>query len=441
MLAVALPADAILGAWQRALYPAVPLTLLIVLAGTVLAYLLARRLRQPLLALAAAAARLEQGDFTTAVPPVREPELAPLAVQLDRARRIVAERLGAITREEARQRALFAALREPILLTSADGRIVGTNPAARSLVDGWVALEGRAIRDLFPFLADGDPADPDDPTWQGQILDRTGQTRDVEVSRAALVETSLPTGYAYVVHDVSRHVELTRMREQLLYNVAHELNGPIGVLAGAIEVLADAYADLTARDFERLIRAARRTAGHLVDLTGGLLSVGSIRSGQFAIHPEPVELGALVDTAVDTVAARLEARGQWIERVGFDAGLAVRADPRYVRQVIRNLLANASTYGPGGAPIRIVAAREGDAVRVAVEDRGPGIPAAQRQAIFERFQRGATAAEAVGTGLGLAIAREIVAAHGGQIGLEGDDGCGTRIWFTLPAAAGEGVGE
>ncbi len=227
------------------------------------------------------------------------------------------------------------------------------------------------------------------------------------------------------------HIEVNRMREQLLYSVAHELRGPLGVLENALDILTEGYADLSTDEFARLTGSARRTAGRLRTLMEDLLSAGSIQAGRFRVEPSAVELGALVAEAVEAVAPLVEERGQTVEVV-LELGLRVAADRSRARQVLTNLLGNASRYGPRGSRIHVRAQAADGQVRISVEDRGPGIDRDQQAHLFERFYR--TRAGGSGIGLGLAIAKGIVEAHGGRIGLESEPGRGTTVWFTLPAA-------
>src|SRR5262249_37668554 len=112
--------------------------------------------------------------------------------------------------------------------------------------------------------------------------------------------------------------------------------------------------------------------------------------------------------------------------------LAVWADARYARQVLTNLLSNASKYSPADSVIIVRAAPASDMVRITVVDQGPGIPANVQAGGFARFVRGRSDTWAPGVGLGLAIAEEIVRAHGGSIGIDPQANSGTHIWFTLP---------
>ena len=435
MLAVAIPTWAVTRAWQDAVIPILPVTGLVVIASGVLAYLLARRVREPVLALSNAAARLRSGDLATPIPAVAEVELTPLAEELERARQSVQERVEAMEAEEARQRALFAAFREPILIASSDGKIADHNAAAGHLFGGSPRLCGRYVADVMPFVnlgADG----PERTLWQGAIEDAAGQSLEVEVSRITLAEGWRPAREVFVVHDISQYVELNRLREQLLYDVAHELRSPLSTLTNVLDILAGEYGELSTKDFDQLIGSARRTAARLHGLMEDLLNAGSIQAGRFAIRSQSVDLASIVEDAVEVVQPMAQIRQQRIVVESLDNSIDVLADRRYVRQVICNLLTNASKYGPSGEDLVIRAGIADGFVRVAVEDKGPGIPAEQRAGLFERFYRIRSAHEERGIGLGLAIAKGIVEAHGGTIGVESEVGRGTRVWFTLRRAGG-----
>jgi signal transduction histidine kinase len=268
------------------------------------------------------------------------------------------------------------------------------------------------------------------------VADATGRTLDLEVSRTTL-DDGPDGGYAvYVVHDISRHAEINRLREQLLYSVAHELRGPLMVLDNALEILDAEYDKLTAEEFGTVLGSARRTARRMRTLMEDLLSAGSIQSGHFVVAPRKTELRAIVDEALEIVEPAIGGRTQRVE-IDLphidDDGAWVLADQRYARQVLTNLLANASKYSPESSVIRVVAAPKGGMMRICVEDRGAGIPPEQQAGLFERFYRVRSDTDAPGVGLGLAIAKGIVEAHGGSIGIDSEPGTGTRVWFTLPA--------
>jgi two-component system sensor histidine kinase KdpD len=115
------------------------------------------------------------------------------------------------------------------------------------------------------------------------------------------------------------------------------------------------------------------------------------------------------------------------------------ADADRVDEMLRNVIHNALKYTPHGSPIDVVAAVQGDVVRLTVRDHGPGIPASEIPYIFERFERGSRAASVTpGMGLGLYLVRLLVQAQGGEVEVELPVGGGTRVVFTLPRATEDG---
>ena len=164
---------------------------------------------------------------------------------------------------------------------------------------------------------------------QGRVADATGQTVDLEVSRTLLHEGA-DHGYAvYVAHDISRHAEVNRLREQLLYSVAHELRGPLMVLDNALEILDTDYDKLTAKDFALVLGSARRTARRMRTLMEDLLSAGSIQSGRFMVTARPTELELIVFEAIEIMTPAIEGRGQSVSFEQAEPGLMVLADARY----------------------------------------------------------------------------------------------------------------
>jgi signal transduction histidine kinase len=344
----------------------------------------------------------------------------------------------ALASQEAQRRELFAALRTPIITTAMSGRVTGFNAAAIALFGSPARLYGRNIREVLPFA----PGPGDDALAagdaQGRLADATGRTVDLEISRTVLSEHE-DHGYAvYVVHDISRHAEVNRLREQLLYSVAHELRGPLMVLDNALEILDTDYPRLTAEEFDQVLGTARRTARRMRTLMEDLLSAGSIQSGHFVVAPRPTELEVVVADALEIVSLSIDGRGQRVELEIPDDAAEVLADRRYARQVLTNLLANASKYSPEHSVIRIVALPTANMVRISVIDQGPGIAQEQQAGLFERFYRVRSNADAPGVGLGLASAKGSVEAHGGSIGIDSELGSGTSVWFTLPKASRRG---
>lgn len=218
-------------------------------------------------------------------------------------------------------------------------------------------------------------------------------------------------------------------RRGLIANVSHELRTPIAALHAVLENVVDGVADADA-DTMRMALLQTERLGELVSdlldlsrLEGGAISLqlSSFRAADFlsdAIAHVPVST-----TGVDVVV-----------RVSPPDLVAV-ADPARLRQVVVNLVDNAIRHSPAGGRVSVDAsAVQPSGLRLEVSDSGPGIPAAERERVFERFTRGATSAG--GTGLGLAIARWAVELHGGAMEVM-DTKAGCRIGVTIPATTEE----
>ena len=218
-------------------------------------------------------------------------------------------------------------------------------------------------------------------------------------------------------------------RRELIANVSHELRTPIAALQAVLENLVDGVAEPQ----PATMRAALDQTERLGRLVRELLDLSRIDAGTEPINRVDVALAAVLDAVVDE--ARMNARTVRFEVEVSPADAMAWADPARLHQVVANLLDNAARHSPSGGTVRIRASVDADGLHLDVTDEGPGIPAAERELVFERFQRGAGGGTGTGgTGLGLAIARWAVSLHDGHIRVaEMPTGC--RFVVDLPGRA------
>ena len=224
-------------------------------------------------------------------------------------------------------------------------------------------------------------------------------------------------------------------RRELIANVSHELRTPITALNGVLENLVDGVA----QPDPATLRTALAQTERLGRLVTELLDLSRIDAGAFPLDTEEFDLGLLLDevTAEAEVMAAAIGRGVGFVATVEPAAAAVVADRGRLHQVVLNLLDNAARHSPAGGKVHVSAEQRADAVVIEVRDEGPGIPAEERDRVFERFTRGERATGG-GTGLGLAIARWVVDLHGGTIGvvapeeLPPGERAGCRIRVTMP---------
>jgi signal transduction histidine kinase len=226
--------------------------------------------------------------------------------------------------------------------------------------------------------------------------------------------------------------EVTRERENLLSIVAHELRAPLNVLVmrAALDGRQQSGERGSRPPAEPLPQVVSKQVGKMVALLDDLLDTARLETGNLKLDPLPSDLVALSREAVN--AARLVSTHELsIEVIGSPP--LVHADPQRVGQVLTNFLTNAMKYSPAGSAILLAVEATPAAVRVSVTDHGIGVPAADREHVFDRYFRSESGRRAgQGLGLGLAICRQLVEQHAGRIGVTSEEGKGSTFWFELP---------
>jgi two-component system phosphate regulon sensor histidine kinase PhoR len=226
------------------------------------------------------------------------------------------------------------------------------------------------------------------------------------------------------------------MRRTFVADVSHELRTPIASIAAAAETLADG--DTEKDDQATLVSVIRRQAEHMRELIDDLTDLSQIESGSVPLERARVDLLSLLrDVAQELEPAAREK--QVTLRVSGDAGATAIGDRRRLGQVARNLLDNAIKFSPAGSPVELEARLRDGAASLTVTDRGPGIPRAERDKIFQRFYQvdRSRSKRRPGTGLGLAIVKHIVHLHGATVEVDGEVGRGSTFRVLFPAP-GEG---
>jgi len=211
----------------------------------------------------------------------------------------------------------------------------------------------------------------------------------------------------------ARIEQLVKTNQMLLAKCSHELRTPLTRLRLAVDRVQAGDA--------RAGGELSRNIAELDALIGELLLSSRLEANARPDHVEPVELLALA----------AEEAAHFDREVG-GLPVSIAGDPALLRRLLRNLLENARVHGGGAVEVRVEPHANG--ARIVVEDAGPGVPAAERERIFEAFHRGRDLAQPAGYGLGLSIVRQIARVHGGEVRCEARDGGGSRFVVLLPAA-------
>lgn len=233
-------------------------------------------------------------------------------------------------------------------------------------------------------------------------------------ARVAVEGTDELATLAASFNDSATRIEqLVKTNQMLLANCSHELRTPLARMRLAVDRFkagdAEAGAELS------------RNIGELDLLIGGLLLSSRLDATR---RPDRIE-------SVDLLALAAEESAHFDKEVSGTPA-SVQGDPMLLRRLLRNLLENARTHAGGASEVRVEPHAGG--ARIIVEDHGAGIPAEDRERIFEAFYRRRDAEQATGVGLGLAIVRQIARVHGGDVTCESREGGGSRFVVTLPGS-------
>jgi signal transduction histidine kinase/ligand-binding sensor domain-containing protein/CheY-like chemotaxis protein len=227
--------------------------------------------------------------------------------------------------------------------------------------------------------------------------------------------------------------ELDRARSRLFANVSHEFRTPLTLTLGPLDDLrAGMHGPLNPAMADQ-VELARRNAGRVLDLINEILELARVEAGHTAVKARPIDLGEFTAGIARTFVPFAERKAIAFEVTPPPAPVSVYADPGHLDRILSNLLSNAFKFTPQHGSVRLSVSADGGAARIAVRDSGPGIPAAERTRVFDRFHRvESTASNQPGTGIGLALAKELVGLHGGSISVESEEGFGSTFVVSLP---------
>jgi PAS domain S-box-containing protein len=352
-------------------------------------------------------------------------------------RRYERELLRARTDAEARAAAASALdhIAEGVVVVDDEGAVVVLNAAASRLFElAEAEVAGRVLSAVVPDWSSlaqrvsvGRHDAPAEPVVVPLVVG--GETRWLAASAE-----SAASGIVYTLRDVTSERRLADVRDDIVAIVSHELRTPLTGVLGAAQTLIGLGPQLSEEQRLELTQLVAEQAGRLARIVDEILLTQRLDSGDVAFDRSSFELGA----RVREVAARSASwRSTRPVEVASQDDVEVEGDARHFEQILENVLDNAVKYSPCDAVVRIRLERLGSTARVVVADKGPGVPAADAERIFQRFLRldPSHASGATGTGLGLYIARELARRMHGEVGLlRGAGAEGAEFFIELPLA-------
>lgn len=399
-----------------------------ILANVLVAFMLAlfftKSIARRLKVLSQNSSRLAEGL------PLNEPvggrdEITGLDEAFHKMARELAEAMSELKASEERTRQVIDHMPVGVVTVDSAGRVDSSNPRTVEIfaMDGR-AIVGRPVLDILPGLA----GDSKECFYADKLESLIGKTFEAKGKRAG--GENFPTEvsinkfitlegnrYLVAIQDVTERHEIEKLKQEFVAMVSHDLRTPLTAVMGTLSLIEDgAYGDLSHRGVSR-VQTAEKEIERLIGLINDLLDIEKMEAGKLTMTAELVDIAQIIERSIESVRGFAE---QYKVSLQFDnISVKIMADSDRLVQVLVNLLSNAVKFSPPHSPVAVKTILIPGFVEVQVIDKGRGVPAEYRTAIFERFKqvRATDGARSKGTGLGLPICKAIVEAHGGQIGV------------------------
>jgi PAS domain S-box-containing protein len=371
-----------------------------------------------------------------------------------------AERLGSMLRsqqiEASQSRGILNSIADGVIVTDSNHEIILFNPSAERILG--LASEDVVGHPVFDFIgvygsggtrwADVIRAWSQNPASIGQVAFLTEQLeledgRVISIHPAPFVLGDEFLGTVSIFRDISREVEVDRLKSEFVATVSHELRTPMTSIKGFVDLLLmDASGEL-ADEQRRFLEIIRSNTFRLEILVGDLLDISHLESGKVMLSFQALDVHQLLDEMREHIEHRSQEEEKQITfQIEAPQSLPkLRGDLERVRQILANLVENSFNFTPSGGMICMRARQMGDQIEIDVIDNGMGISLPEQERIFERFFRGEQSLllGVSGTGLGLSIVLNLVEMHDGRIWVTSDGipGKGSTFTVSLPVITAE----
>ena len=418
--------------------------------GLVLSAMLTQRLLRPLSQLSHAIKSLGEGNFNARANLQGNDELAQLArdfnAMADRLAQYRNSSLGELLQAQLAMQAAIDSLPDPVVIFGVGGDVSNVNRPAESLLGFGSELGAKdsqsnvdpSVREVLDRMRAHVLSGKGAYTPKG--FDEAFRARTTEGERYFLPR-AIPVyesragivGATVILQDVTRLRRFSELKDDLVATVAHEFRTPLTSLRMAIHLCLEQMVGPLTEKQSDLLHAAREDCERLQSMVDDILDLSRIKEGQIEMHRRPISVASLVHGAIEAHRAAAELKNVRLGASNQTSDGEVMVDPERVTLVFSNLINNAICHTPSGGSIDVRALPTDGVVRFEVSDTGEGILPEHQRYLFERYFR-VPGSNSKGAGLGLSIAKEMVEAHGGQIGVKSERGKGSTFWFTIPSA-------
>lgn len=369
-----------------------------------------------------------------------------------------AERLGVMMRnaqvEVAKTHSILESIADGVLVAQANGEIVLVNqPTTAILGMTREQLVGKTVYDLQGLYgSSGDSWIDTIEYWANnsdKIQARTSRVNQLAIENQVVSVHISPVfanrqyfGTVSIFRDITKEVEVDRMKNEFVSTVSHELRTPMTSIKGYADLMLIGAAGAMNPIQDRYLRVIQKNADRLKLLVDDLLDISRIETGKTQLQHLPLDIPQVIHSVVhEHVPGRLQSLEKELHvrpNIAPNMPLAL-GDQEKVTRILTNLVDNALNYTPAGGTVTVHAYADDNNIYIGVADTGIGIAKEHQAKIFERFYRAEseTVQLVSGTGLGLAIVKSLVEMHGGTINVESEPGKGSTFTFSIPQVKDE----
>ena len=442
-----------------------------------IAWWAAQRIATPILKVAQAARNVGQGEFDSEITVDSDDEVGVLAEEFNEMRRNLKTAVDQLTQEERKLTAIVDNLGEGLMVVEPTGRVLYVNPVAERLLnlgnttgyENFIAIDPATSAIRWTKTSEKDEGiKTDTRTVNMKVLSASQretaqhQTMIVEMDISGDQDQSNGNGFrvlriivshfpdehdnvagtVYVFDDITHEHEIEQMKSEFVSLVSHELRTPLTSIIGFISLILDGKTGkINQKQHESLSRAHRQSK-RLAVLINDLLDVSRIEAGRIEMKREQVQINWVAERRIEELRPQADEKAISLFFESQSNLPQMIGDADRIGQIFVNLIGNAIKFTPdnGQVTVRISQSlqngKETGGFHVEVVDTGPGIPAEDREKVFDKFQQLGSVQNRKpdgGTGLGLSIAAGIVEAHGGRLWVDtGDNGRGANFQFFIP---------
>ena len=430
-------------------------TLISCLVVIAIALVVSHRIVTPIRQVTGAARAIGRGEFDQEIQVTGSSEVGILAEEFNSMRWNLKSAVEKLTEEEKKMTAIVNSIAEGLILVDSSNRVLHINPAAERLLDLSADNIDKDITEIIQneelihiFEEDQRQILQHKPTEQIPSKDE-GINLISEITLARyneklvlriiaspfLNENGLILGTVYLFDDITREKEIDQMKSDFISLVSHELRTPLTSIIGFVSFILDGKAGAINDRQRNSLARVQRQSKRLAALINDLLDISRIESGRIQMEQESISILEIVTQRLEEIRPQADEKSIRLALTAPESIPDILGDEARMGQVFTNLIGNAIKFTPDSGEVSVKVEADGNLLHVEVIDTGPGIPAEERQKVFDKFYQlsDISTRQQGGSGLGLSITKSIVEAHGGKLWIDdGNQGKGSNFQFVLP---------